>query len=118
MFHTTPEKWLKDFIRLSPKSGTVSLMVWGCFSDWTAGSWVTWAFLNGSATKITYLALLKEYLPPVLQQLHTPIENSVFELDNASVHKTKSVIVWFEENNIDLTDHSPLSPDLNPIEQA
>jgi len=38
--------------------------------------------------------------------------------DNSSVHTAHDTLEWFDENNIDLEDHPPLSPDLNLIEHA
>ena len=36
--------------------------------------------------------------------------------DNAPIHKSKETIKFFEQNNVILLNHPPLSPDLNPIE--
>lgn len=63
-----------------------------------------------------YLLRTSQRIPTVLQQVYNTIEDPVFQQDNAPVHKAKTVIAWFEENNIDLEDHPLVSPDLNPIE--
>ena len=43
-------------------------------------------------------------------------ENFVFAQDNASCHKSNTIMSWFSKNGIQLLDHPPQSPDLNPIE--
>lgn len=53
---------------------------------------VTWAFLTSSTHQIPYLALLKEYFPPILRQILHSIGDLVLQQDNAAVHETKSVI--------------------------
>ena len=50
------------------------------------------------------------------------LEDILFQQDtgtgNAFVHKAYSVMDWFERNCIELVEHSPYSPDLNPIEHV
>jgi len=41
-----------------------------------------------------------------------------FQQDNARVHTAKDTHQWFADNAINLQDHPPLSPDLNPIEHS
>lgn len=70
IFRTPLEKCLKQCIWPTPNSGGVSLLVWGCFWSRNKGPFVTRAFLNGSATQLTYLALLKESSYPIIQQVY------------------------------------------------
>jgi len=46
------------------------------------------------------------------------LEDILFQQDNAPVHKAYSVVDWFERNCIEVVEHSPYSPYLNPIEHA
>ena len=46
------------------------------------------------------------------------LEDIFFQQDNAPVHKACSVMNWFERNSIQLVEHPPYSPDLNPIEHV
>ena len=39
-----------------------------------------------------------------------------FMQDGASIHTAKVVKKWFADNNIEVLDWPPQSPDLNPIE--
>lgn len=90
-------------------------MVWGCFHGRTKGPLVP---IAESVTGIRYLRLIKRYLPHVIRsalELHTSCS---FQQDNAPVHKAHIVMDWLEKNNIDLVDHPPYSPDLNPIEHV
>ncbi|KAF2346462.1 hypothetical protein FHG87_022782 [Trinorchestia longiramus] len=43
-------------------------------------------------------------------------ENRIFQHDNASVHNARHSKQFFDVNNIQLLNHPPCSPDLNPIE--
>jgi transposase len=38
--------------------------------------------------------------------------------DNAKIHTANVIQDWFEENNIEVMDWPPYSPDLNPIEHV
>ncbi len=43
-------------------------------------------------------------------------EDWIFLQCNASCHKSREVMEFFEQNDIIVADHPPQSPDLNPIE--
>ena len=58
---------------------------------------------------------------PIIHQMISfgmQLEDILFQQDNAPVHKTYSVMDWFERNCIGLVQHLPYSPDLNPIEHV
>lgn len=42
----------------------------------------------------------------------------VFMQDNAPIHRARTVMDWFEENNVEVMEWPPYSPDLNPIEHV
>jgi len=46
------------------------------------------------------------------------MQDILFQQDNAPVHKAYNVMDWFERSSIELVEHPPYSPDLNPIEHA
>jgi len=46
------------------------------------------------------------------------LEDILFQQDKAPVHKAYSVTDWFERNCIELVEHPPYSPDLNPIKHV
>jgi hypothetical protein len=65
---------------------------------------------RGGVTARRYIEVLKEHLPTILNF------DSIFMQDNASIHTAYLVRDWFLEMGIELVDHPPYSPDLNPIE--
>jgi len=44
------------------------------------------------------------------------LEDILFQQDKAPVHKAYNVMDWLERHSIEVVDHPPYSPDLNPIE--
>jgi transposase len=65
---------------------------------------------RGGVTAARYLELLEEYLPRILDF------DSIFMQDDAPIYKAHAVLNWFVEIGVNLADHPPYSPDLNPIE--
>lgn len=97
------------------KGGGGSMMIWGCMG----------ANGVGHATKVTgtvnselYLEILKDEMLNSREWCleEKEQENMVFQQDNASCHKSHLVMDWLKEQKIQLLDHPPQSPDLNPIE--
>ena len=63
------------------------------------------------------MRLLTRYLVPVIYQIIScGIHDFLFQQDNSPVLKAYSVMNWLEDNNIDIIEHPPYSPDLSPIE--
>jgi len=46
------------------------------------------------------------------------MQDILIQQDNAPVHKAYNVMDWLERNSIEVVEHPPYSPDLNPIEHA
>lgn len=66
--------------------------------------------IKGGVTARIYCQVLSDYLPTVLDY------DSIFMHDGASIHTAKIVRQWLEDNDIEVMDSPPYSPDLNPIE--
>ena len=76
------------------------------------------SILESKVDRWVYIALLDRHLPLVMQQIADEVGDPLFQQNNARVHTSKDTRDWFADNGIDLEDHPPLSPDLNPIEHA
>jgi hypothetical protein len=85
-------------------------MFWGVISMATYG---LLAEVKGKNTAETYIKTLLDFLLPELQVAEGRV---VFQQDNASIHKTDAVKAFFTENNVDVLEWPPQSPDLSPIE--
>ena len=93
-------------------------MVWGYFWGKRKGPLVP---ITQNINKTRYVRLLRRYLFPVIHQMISfgmQLEDILFQQDNAPVHKDYSIMDWFERNCIELVEHPPYSPDLNPIEHV
>jgi hypothetical protein len=67
---------------------------------------------RGGVTAKAYTAVLQEHLPTILRP------DSIFIHDNARPHTAKKTQKWLRENNVELMEWPPYSPDLNPIENV
>ena len=102
------DKWDPLFMQ-HRKCEKTSLMVFGAIS--VDGS-VAFAVLNEHVTADTYLKTLKKHIVPHMKA--NP--NAIWQEDNASPHKAKKVQEYLREENIDVLEWPPKSPDLSPIE--
>jgi hypothetical protein len=66
---------------------------------------------------VDYVDLLEQQLGDSFAKLGLP-RDFVFMQDNAPIHKAKVVMNFLGENGVDVIDHLPQSPDLNPIEHV
>ena len=107
---------MADCIHPKEKDKGISLMVWGCFWGKRKGPLVP---ITQNINKTRYIRLLRRCLFPVIDQmLSFSMQDILFQQDNAPVHKAYNVMDWFERNSIELVEHCPYSPDLNPIGHA
>ena len=67
--------------------------------EWNSSGWSTLSF-------------------PVVQRINDTIGGQVFQQDNSPVHNTSVVTEWFEQHSIQVDEHPPYSPDLDPIEHV
>jgi transposase len=113
-FRTPDEKWLKDCIHGSRHSGRLSVMVWGSFAGEIPGPF---RVVVGRITGASYLELIQEVLPNFLNEVYDTLQlDPIFMQDNAPVHTANIVKDWLNENDFEVFNWPPYSPDLNPIE--
>jgi len=116
VFREPGERWHTDCVHPKEKNKGIALMVWGCFWGKTRGPLVP---ITRTINKTRYVRLLRRYLFPVFDQMIScGIHDFLFQQDNSPVHKAYSVMDWLETNKIDIIEHPPYSPDLNPIEHV
>jgi len=84
----------------------------GCISS--SGTGYCFIYRNRMNSK-QYLDVLDNYLLPSVEIL-IPDGIWTYQQDNAPCHKSKVVLNWFKENNVDVIPWPARSPDLNPIE--
>ncbi len=89
-------------------------MLWGCMSAEGAGEM---CIVNGRVNAEAYTAIMEAFLIPSQETLYGDT-SAIFQQDNASSHKAKTVMQWFKTNKIDLLEWPANSPDLNPIENV
>jgi transposase len=93
--------------------GSGSVMFWGCMG------WLGTGFgccLERTLNKELYLEILGEEFSWSLEHLGLEPGEVIFQQENASSHKARVCLNWFEEHGIELLEWSAMSPDLNPIE--
>jgi transposase len=90
-----------------------SIMVWGCICS--KGKIALKIYHLGKIIDhVAYMETLTETIPVINETLG---ENWYFVQDNARPHVSLTKSEFFTKNNLNLLDHPPQSPDLNPIEQ-
>ena len=120
VFRTPYQKWLKEMIQTFDKGKGISVMVWGAiFSSCERSELVIMERDMASAKQgysaNSYLQTLEEGLLDITQD--EDFLELIFMQDNARIHTAKKVLIWLEEQGINLLeDWPPYSPDLNPIE--
>jgi transposase len=114
-------RWTKPTRRLNPKllvptvrGGGLAIMVWGCISQYGFHDLI---LLDGTVDAKGYVAVLKDYLIPIIQQ-YFGRRPCLFQQDGASVHTAHEVSEFFKSHNLQVLDWPPHSPDLNIIEHV
>jgi len=109
-----PGEPLRDeHVKPTVKFGGGSIMVWGCFSSFGFGNIVRiYGRMNGEL----YRQILDEDLLGTIQWNGLDKNNIIFQQDNDPKHTANLTKQWFDDNDIEVLDWPPQSPDLNPIE--
>lgn len=105
------ERLDKKCTKKTVKFGGGSVMVFGMMSAQGTGDLVR---LNTRVNGTIYKNVLKDHVIPILR--NSECEKPIFMQDNAPCHKAKHVMEFLKEQNVDVLDWPPQSPDLNPIE--
>jgi transposase len=114
VFRTPDQKWDSDKIQTYKKGKDLCVMVWAAFSIKGGRSEIfimerDEAAKKNGYTAQSYLQVLEENLP----SLYEP--GLIFMQDRAPIHTSNLCKAWFAENLIEVLNHPPYSPDLNPI---
>ncbi len=88
-------------------------MVWGFI---TGNGNFKIKILEGNVNSKKYIDVLENFFLDEITECEVKLEDSIFQQDNASCHVSKETKMWFSEQNINLLNWPPQSPDLNPIE--
>jgi len=73
--------------------------------------------LDGRVMGETYKKLLSEKVKPLLDNMLQE-SNYYFQQNNASIHRCKTVMTWFEYNKMSLIEWPPRSHHINLIENV
>ncbi len=96
------------------KFGGGNIMLWGCMSMEGVGECHR---IYGRMTSLSYIDILNRKLQLSLEKWGKTKAEVIFQQDNDPKHTAKVTLKWFADNNYQLLDWPPQSPDLNPIEQ-
>ena len=116
VFRRRDEKWLPECVQPITKGKGISLMVWGCFWGRNRGTFVP--LIVQSVDSWVYLGLLETCVVSILERVRDTLGDPVFQQDNAKIHTAGIISEWIDANGIEVLDHPPCSPDLNPIEHV
>ncbi len=89
-----------------------SLMIWSCMSGKGTGEM---AVITSSINAQVYVDILDTFLIPSVERMFGD-DDIIFQDDNASCHRAKTVKTFLEERHIRSMSWPANSPDPNPIE--
>jgi transposase len=95
------------------KFGGGSLMMWGCMTAKGVGYACK---IDGRMDAELYKSILEDDLLQTLEYYDLEPSEIIFQQDNDPKHTSKLAKKWFTDNEIELLEWPPQSPDLNPIE--
>lgn len=90
-------------------------MVWGCMSAAGVGKL---HIIDGTVNGTKYINILENYLLPSIPICQTSYGEYIFKQDNAPCHTAKICKNWLENNDLEVLDWPPASPDLSPTENV
>jgi hypothetical protein len=108
------ERYELKYLKPTIKHGGGSLMLWGCLSYYGGGAL---EIINGKMNQYVYRSILEDNLQ-FSADLMGIGDRFVFQQHLDPKHTATAARDFLEENNIDVLNWSPQSPDLNIIEHA
>ena len=111
MWRRRGERHADACVREGNRWGGASVMIWGGISG---RSRTPLAVIDGTLTAQRYVDnILRPVLLPFLAQ--NP-DVTIFQQDNARPHSARVTREFLNDNNVDVMEWPPYSPDLSPIE--
>jgi len=107
------EEWLPASTSPPPRK-RLGVLIWGCITFNGLG---TLDFVEGDINALKYIDILEDNLWPVVAR-YFPQNNSIFQDDNAPIHRAREVMEYRVENKIKTLLWPAQSPDLNIIENV
>ena len=105
------ERLSAKFTKKTVKFGGESVMVFGMFSSQGTTPLVR---LQTRVNAQIYKNIVQDHVMPIIQ--NSGFDRATFMQDNAPCHKAKVVISYLSEQDFEIMDWPPQSPDLNLIE--
>lgn len=94
-------------------SGRISASYWGAIS--IDGPVTELVRIDGHFNSVKYLNVLKNQLVP---SMNTFNNERIFMQDNSPVHTANVVMDYLSQQNFEVMEWCPFSPDVNPIENV
>ena len=117
IFRAPGEQYLRNNVVPRTMGNSVSLMVWGCFAGDVRGPFLIFDGIEGRVSGEYYLERMQEELPRFMEYIAERLDTDpIFMQDNAPVHTSGIVKRWLREQDFEMMDWPPFSPDLNLIE--
>jgi transposase len=95
------------------KHGGGSLFLWSCITREGQGYLTK---IEGGMDSELYINILKDEFMQTLDHYDLDKDDIIFQQDNDPKHTSKKTRAWMEENDLNVLEWPPYSPDLNPIE--
>ena len=103
----------QQHVKGTVKFGGGSIMLWGCMTAKGVGYACR---IDGRMDAQLFTDILSDELMQSLEYYELKVGDIVFQQDNDPKHTSHTARNWFAENNIEVLEWPPQSPDLNPIE--
>lgn len=109
-------RYMPEFMKVKDKSGHITNNYWGAIG--IDGPVTPLVSITGPLNSHKYMRIIRAHIVPVMQRFAANNEPKIFMQDNSPVHTAHNVMNFFSNQNFELMEWPPKSPDLNPIENV